>query len=227
MTSRTADIVCLAALAVTVLASVLLYPSLPDPMPSHWNVLGEVDGYMPKPWGVIVLPASVLLSWALVKWIQHLSAKKSGSRDVQNALRSLQVATVLFLCAVTGLVLLAASGGGDFVGRLVPMGVGILFVVIGFVIRDVGVNDYLGVRTPWTRADETNWRRSNRLAGWLFVLGGAALVAESFLDYGPNTFGRSIVIILFVGLAPVLYSYVLHRRASHREENAGDGPNAG
>ena len=31
-------------------------PSLPDPVPSHWNAYGEVDGWTAKPWGVWIVP---------------------------------------------------------------------------------------------------------------------------------------------------------------------------
>jgi uncharacterized membrane protein len=40
-----------------------LYPSLPDAVPSHWNVRGEVDGYLSKPWGVIFL--GIRTPWTL------------------------------------------------------------------------------------------------------------------------------------------------------------------
>ena len=31
-------------------------PGLPDPVPSHWNARGEVDGWTAKPWGVWLVP---------------------------------------------------------------------------------------------------------------------------------------------------------------------------
>lgn len=30
------------------LAGILLYPELPEPIPSHWDAAGEVDGYCPS-----------------------------------------------------------------------------------------------------------------------------------------------------------------------------------
>jgi uncharacterized membrane protein len=33
-----------------------LYPQMPELMPSHWNGRGDVDGYMPKFWGLFLMP---------------------------------------------------------------------------------------------------------------------------------------------------------------------------
>ena len=42
-----------------------VYPMLPDPVPSHWNMAGEVDDWMPKPWGVLVMPLVALGLWVM------------------------------------------------------------------------------------------------------------------------------------------------------------------
>ena len=57
-----------------------VYPMLPDPMPSHWNAAGEVDDWMSKPWGALVMPLVALGSWgalvmplvALGSWVMFL-----------------------------------------------------------------------------------------------------------------------------------------------------------
>ncbi|MDN5331359.1 MAG: hypothetical protein PWP45_584 [Tepidanaerobacteraceae bacterium] len=37
-----------------------VYPRLPDMVPSHWNVSGQVDGYMSKTMHVFFMPTVVL-----------------------------------------------------------------------------------------------------------------------------------------------------------------------
>jgi uncharacterized membrane protein len=46
----------LAIFILTVAITVIVYPDLPDLIPSHWNFDGEVDGYLPRFWGVAVIP---------------------------------------------------------------------------------------------------------------------------------------------------------------------------
>ena len=53
--SRTNWLTLLVALGICALAA-WYEPSLPDPVPSHWNIHGEVDGWTAKPWGVWIVP---------------------------------------------------------------------------------------------------------------------------------------------------------------------------
>ena len=43
-----------------ILAGVILWNQLPDPMPSHWNAAGEIDGWSNKPFTIFGLPLILL-----------------------------------------------------------------------------------------------------------------------------------------------------------------------
>ena len=212
MTSKTADIVCLIAVAATLVATWLLYGSLPDPMPSHWNLSGEVDGYMPRFWGAVILPLTIVFSWGLMAGIRWFTREHEQRENLWPALNAIQVATVLFMAALSGLVLSAAMGSGDFVARLVPMGIGIVFIVVGSVIGSVEQNRYLGIRTRWTLASEEVWKRTNRLGGRTFLLGGAVLIVASFNDSKMWGALAIVAVIAIAGILPVVYSYQLSKR---------------
>jgi uncharacterized membrane protein len=87
-----------------------LYPSLPDAVPSHWNVDGEVDGYLSKPWGVIVLPLAAIFVFVVMRLIPVISPKGYRTESFANVVRIFQVTMVGFMSLVAILVLLAASG---------------------------------------------------------------------------------------------------------------------
>ena len=40
----------------TFIATILIYPFMPDLIPSHWNAAGQVNGYMSKFWGLFMVP---------------------------------------------------------------------------------------------------------------------------------------------------------------------------
>ena len=212
MTFRTADIVSLAAIGVTVIASVLVYGALPDAMPIHWNAAGEVDGWLPKSWGVVVLPLAALLCWGVSRWASGRVAGTDSSGKLEVALDVLQVATVLFMSAVAGLVLMAGVGAGDYTGRLLPIGVGILFITIGFVLGRVNRNRYIGIRTPWTAASEVVWRRTHRVGGWCFAIGGLYLAASNFLNLEGFDLTGLVFVVLIVGVVPIAYSWIVYRQ---------------
>ena len=68
----------------------------------------------------------------------------------------------------------------------------------------------MGVKLPRTLNSEENWNRTHRLAGVLWVLGGAAFLAATFLKlWNIWVFG---VILAVMVLVPVFYSYGLYRK---------------
>ena len=42
-------------IALTIIAWCVAWPNLPEEVPSHWNVSGEVDGHMSKMGGMILM----------------------------------------------------------------------------------------------------------------------------------------------------------------------------
>lgn len=45
----------LSLIIITFIISLILYPYLPDKVPSHWNIRGEVDAYSSKLFGVLMI----------------------------------------------------------------------------------------------------------------------------------------------------------------------------
>jgi uncharacterized membrane protein len=49
----------------------------------------------------------------------------------------------------------------------------VFLMVLGNVFGRIRQNWFLGIRTPWTLDNPTVWRKTHRVAGWLFVTAGA------------------------------------------------------
>jgi uncharacterized membrane protein len=114
-----------------------------------------------------------------------------------------------------GLHLLAISVamGADLdLTRIVLMGTGALFIVIGNYLPKVRSNFLMGIRTPWTLTSDRSWARTHRLGGRLFVLEGLILVVAGLLGIGgPVQVGLIIAgVAIIVGVAFV-YSYIVWR----------------
>jgi uncharacterized membrane protein len=92
--------------------------------------------------------------------------------------------------------------------RIVPLGLGILFIALGNVLPRVEPNWFVGIRTPWTLSSDTVWRRTHRTGGWTFLLGGCALIVEGMTSLG-TYWPALIVTIAAAGLIPIIQSYVL------------------
>ena len=62
------------------------------------------------------------------------------------------------------------------ISRVVLIGIGALFIVIGNYLPKVRPNYLMGIRTPWTLTSDLSWQKTHRLGGRLFVLEGLVLI---------------------------------------------------
>jgi uncharacterized membrane protein len=197
-------------IAIAALVGLVLYAQLPDPMPSHWNAAGEIDGYMSKFWGVWLMPLTTLgftLLLAAVPAIDPLKANIEKFRGLYNAFIVGFVAYMLYVYALT----LAAALGVQFnmTYMLIPA-VGLLFVGISFLIEKAKRNFFIGIRTPWTLSSDEVWEKTHKLGAWSFRIGGVLVVIVAFL--GENAAWLLLPVLLFMALTPVVYSYFVFAR---------------
>jgi len=212
MSSRTTIIiVSILILAVTV-AGLLLWNRLPDQMASHWNVNDEVDGYMPKVWGVFMLPLIALgmfLLFLLIPSIDPLKANIAKFREAFNLFIVLIVAFMVYLHALTLLWSLGYTGFGMSQAMLPAMG--LLFIFAGYLLRRAKRNFFIGIRTPWTLSSDRVWDRTHQVGAILFTVSGVLALLGSFLG-GLTAFVMIMVPILGSTLFLVVYSYVLYQK---------------
>ncbi len=204
-----ADITSLVLIVATFVVAAVLYPSLPEMIPTHWNAQGEIDGYMNKPAGVFMLPAMAVFSFLIFKIIPVISPKGFRTDKFSDVIGVLQVTLVGFMSIVAVLVLLEARGLNVPINELIIAGVGLLFVIIGNYLGKVRKNFFIGIRTPWTLASDEVWNRTHRMGGKLFMLSGGIIWAGALLRL-PLTWTVGVAVGLV--LMPVVYSYFLYRR---------------
>ena len=221
MNKTTANILCLVFISIAVGAAALMYSGLPDPMPSHWNIEGEVDGYMPKPWGVIILPLSAIFVFVLMKIIPVISPRGFRTEKFADVVNILMVTLTGFMSGITILVLLEASGRNVHLNEMIFGAVGLLFIVLGNYLGKVRKNFFIGIRTPWTLASDEVWNRTHRMGGWIFVLIGFFMFLNAFVSFPQHWLIWSIVVL---ALVPVVYSYFLYRKVEGFAPDDPDDP---
>ena len=67
-------IIAVLLIMVTTVATAWLYSSLPEQIPTHWNIRGEVDGYGGK-WTLFIFPALMVGMLALFYFLPALSPR--------------------------------------------------------------------------------------------------------------------------------------------------------
>lgn len=197
--------------AAQLVVGMLVYSRLPERVPSHWNIAGQVDGYQSRLAAVLLLPAATLGLWLLLLGVAYIDPRResySRFRPTQLLFISLMALFFLFLQLVT---LGSALGLAISVPRLVSLAGGLLIAGIGNELGRLRPNWFFGIRTPWTLADDEVWRRTHRVAGRLFVVAGIVMALSALF---PVEVG-GVVTLLAVGgaaLGAVAYSYFIWRR---------------
>jgi len=209
MSKFRADIISLVFIAAALIVAAVLYPSLPEQIPTHWNAQGHVDGYMKKSIGVIIMPAMAVFTYIIMKLIPVISPKGFRTDKFSDVMGVLQVTLVGFMSIIAILVLLEARGLNVRINEMITAGVGLLFVIIGNYLGKVRKNFFIGIRTPWTLASDEVWNRTHRIGGRLFMLSGVIIWIGAFSG-APLIWTVGVAVGLL--LIPVVYSYFLYRR---------------
>ncbi len=212
MNTRTTTIIVLLMVIAATIVGVVLWNRLPDPMASHWGPNDQVNGYMPKFWGVFLLPLitlGMLGLFLIIPSIDPLKANIAQFRDVFNLFITLIVAFMLYIYFLS---LRWNLGYTDFgMSKAMLPAMGILFFFLGYMLRKAKRNFFIGIRTPWTLSSDRVWDETHRIGSVLFMISGALAFLGSFIG-GTTAFWFLFVPIIGSTLITLVYSYVLYQR---------------
>lgn len=155
------------------------------------------------------MPAAMLATyWLCLLLTFHTNLQNGQSKKALELVYWLLPFVSLFYCAGTWAVALDVELGWE---RLVPASLGLLFLVIGNYMPKMKQNPTLGIRLPWTLANEENWNRTHRLGGKAWVAGGLVLLLCCLLP-GAAMVAGMMAAILVLAVVPCVYSYWLYRK---------------
>ena len=189
-----------------IVAGVVLWNQLPDPMPSHWNAAGEVDGWSSKPFAVFGLPLIMTAALWLCALGTGADPKKANHPDKV-------VHLVLWIIPILSIVLFTityavALGKNVRIELVMPVIIGLIFTIVGNYLPKCKQNYTIGIKIPWTLNSEENWNRTHRFAGRLWTVCGIAIILTGFFGGFWIFFGVALLMVI----APIVYSYLLHRK---------------
>ncbi len=195
-----------AVILLPILAGMLLWNQLPADIPTHWNAAGEIDGWSSKGFAVFGLPLFLLaLQWVAVFATSADPKKQNHSGKILHFVFWIVPLMSILLSAV---MFCTALGTEVRIVEVLMIFTGFLFVVIGNYLPKCQQNYTIGIKIPWTLNSEENWNRTHRLAGFVWVAGGLAIVLAGFFGF----FVLLVPVTLAMVLVPLIHSYVLHRR---------------
>ena len=189
----------------------LLWNQLPEQIPSHWNIHGEVDGWSSKAFAVFFFPALLMaIHWVCV----FASCADPKAKNYHPKM----IRLVLWICPVLSLLLnsmvyATALGYQLSVEIIMPLLVGLMFLIIGNLLPKCRQSYTMGIKLPWTLANEENWNKTHRFGGKVWMAGGVMIMATAFM----GSFWLLIAAMVVMVAAPTIYSYCLYRKQTKFE----------
>lgn len=204
-------------LAGSLAAGLALYPSLPERVPSHWNLHGQVDAFRSRLWGAFGAPLVAAAVYILMLITPLVDPRRENYARFAGAYRLVRLSVVAFLVGIHAIVLLAGLGRPVNVAFTVQIAISLLFVILGNVMGQVRHNYFVGIRTPWTLASEAVWTKTHRASGRVWVAAG--LIGLAGAATGPVAGFAILMTALGAALSySFAYSYVLFRREKRRRQ---------
>jgi uncharacterized membrane protein len=204
-------------IAIATAAAAWFYSTLPDQIPTHWNIRGEVDGYGGK-WTLFALPVTMVAMLVLFYFLPALSPKPFEVDTFRSTYLYIMVLVIGLFGYMEGVLLYVvnqtvAKQPTVDLGRTFLAGLFLFFALMGNVMGKVRRNFYIGVRVPWTLASDRVWNDTHRLAAWVMVAAGVIGFAMILLR---APFIAAFAVLIVSAFVPVIYSFVHYKSLERR-----------
>lgn len=191
---------------IPMIVGLMLWNKLPEEIPVHFNSAGEPDNYESKAFAVFFIPLFLWAMHLLTGFVTLADPKKQNINDKVFLL----VLYIVPAAAVFGTFVMytGALNLPISINMLGNLFLGIVFLAVGNYMPKTRQNYTIGIKIPWALNDAENWNKTHHFAGIIWIICGAILIINAFLD---------IIWIVPASLAvavllPTAYSFLLYLR---------------
>lgn len=210
---KKAQIITIIIILISFAVGVYFYPQFPDKMASHWNIQGEVDGYISKFWGAFLMPIVSLGLFLLFLLIPRIDPLKRNIEKFRKYFDTFIVLIILFLFYVYLLTVFWNVGISFNMSRVILPAIGILFYYIGVLLKHAKRNWFIGIRTPWTLSSDNVWEKTHKLGSKLFKTAGVIALLGIFFQ--SLAIWLILVPVILVSVYTIFYSYFEYKKENH------------
>ncbi|MDP2704898.1 MAG: DUF1648 domain-containing protein [Patescibacteria group bacterium] len=212
MSNSTVNGIIIFLIFATVGAGIIAYPSLPPEVASHWDVNGEVNGYMQKFWGVFLVPMIMAGLFIFYLIIPTIDPYRANIETFRKQYSLIWLIVFGFLSYIFGLTLAWNVGYRfDFTIFIIPA-FALMWYFLGDFLKDSKRNWFVGIRTPWTLSSDVVWEKTHRLGATLFKLSALLSLFGLLIPNNGIRFFFGVIPVLVMSVVVVVYSYVVFRK---------------
>lgn len=191
------------------------WQNIPQIIPIQWDLEGNVNRTGSK-WTLFYFTAILpLFNYLLFLFIPYIDPKNQ-IKQMGKKYQSIKIATQILISAIMLLVIYTINTGSNIDQQLLPILLGLMFLILGNYLPNIKPNYFIGIKTPWTLENPIVWKKTHRFSAPIFILGGLTLIATSLLK-NTETFKTSFAITcLIVAFVPIAYSYYISKKENNK-----------
>lgn len=185
---------------------------LPDQVPTHFDLAGNVDTWSGKS-TLLFLPGALGVGiYLLMLLIPVLDPKRKIQQMGDKYYTFRFLLTFFFSIFAIYLLYVSKTGTMKSPAMLVAL-VGVLFAILGNYFQTVRPNYFIGIRTPWTLENEEVWKKTHRMGGRLWMAGGMLMAVLAFIIPGNLVLAIVLgVLLTILVVIPIVFSYTEFQR---------------
>jgi uncharacterized membrane protein len=194
-----------------------VWNSLPEKVPLHWNLEGEIDNWGSKYTLIGLVFLMPILTYILMLVVPKIDPKKrieamGGKHD------QFKFILVAFMSVLSIFIIYISKNQKLSSPSMIVVLVGILFVFMGNYFKVIKPNYFIGIKTPWTLENEEVWKLTHLLAGKMWVIGGIVIVICSLIVPEDLNFYIFMSITAVISFVPIVYSYLIYQKTKKNNQ---------
>ena len=193
-----------------ILVGLLLWNQLPERMATHFGTDGTPNGYSSKLVAVIGIYLFCLAVHVFCALVTSVDPKR---KNISPKVYRLILCICPLVSLFAGFCVYGNTLGYKGVNNAIPVNtlMAVILIVIGNYLPKCRQNYTIGIKLPWTLADEDNWNYTHRMAGKWWIAGGVLSFMAAFQPWIDPVY-VSLAIIMIVTLIPGVASYLYFRK---------------
>lgn len=184
----------------------------PEKIATHFDMEGVPNDYSSKVTGLILFPGINILFYFLIAILPLIDPSKKNYVLFQDKFKNIRVILHSLMAFITMITVFYSLGYHFSLPYVIYYGLLTFYLLMGNYMGNVRHNYFIGVRTPWTLANEVVWTKTHRLTAKLWV--GGALITMAILPFLPKNI-TGIVFMVFIGVTaviPIVYSFIEYKK---------------
>ncbi|TYC17974.1 DUF1648 domain-containing protein [Bizionia gelidisalsuginis] len=188
-----------------------VWNDLPEKVPMHWNIEGEIDRYGEKLELLLIPFLLPVLTYVVFLVIPKIDPKNK-LKNMGNKLQSLKFLLTTIMSVLALFIIYTAKNESLTNPNYIVLCIGLLYLILGNYFKTIKANYFIGIRTPWTLESKSVWKETHKMGGKLWFIGGIIVIISSLILDQKANYKVFLIVTGVISILPILYSYFLFQK---------------